>query len=254
MKRRINFTNRKKINKSNIEIKINRNNDNEIESFESTVLIDKEKYKDESVVYLEAYHRTDFRRYKLGPVKNIRNLEDESFKDFLFPENKLFRVKVINKDGLITGMANEIHPIDKGKPEYMKRSILPVLFEEDLGMKIWELRYEARGPELYFNSKIDNIETIAKSNPSFFVFVLPQVIKEILYKIIFIDGIDNYEDPNIDWHKDWINFARSLCTDDMPSLSNIDKEEDIRNWIDTVIDSFTINHKEKWDEFKNNLE
>lgn len=253
MKRRINFTDRKKINKSNIEIKINRD-DGKISSFDATVLINMEKYKDDSIVYLESYHRTDFKRYRLGNISNIINLENKSFKNFLFPENNLFRVKVINQDGLITGMANEIHPIDEGKPEYSKRSILPVSFEKDLGMKIWELRYEARGPELYFNSKINNIETEANSNPTFFVFVLPQVIKEILYKIIFIDKIDNYEDPEIDWHKDWINFARSICTKDITNLYSLDEEEDIRYWIDSVIDNFSVNHKVKWDEFIKSLE
>lgn len=251
MKRRINFTNRKKINKSNVEININRNNNDEIESFDATVLIDKQDFEDESTVYLEAYHKTDFHRYKLGKVKNLRNLENQSLDEYFYPEHLHFRIKIVSNNGLITGLSNQLKPVDEGKPAFKRKGIIDAYYEEDLGAKVWEIDYISGRPTISFNKNIPNIKSLAESDPTFFVFVIPQVIKNILYKILLVDKIENFEEPDTDWHKDWINFASKFCTDDMQkisSLPNIEKEE-IEEWIKSIIDNFTTKYKSRWDNF-----
>ena len=62
-------------------------------------------------------------------------------------------------------------------------------------------------------------------------------------RIIFIEGINDLEEPEVEWHKKWIDFVKNtLSIENQPEL---DKESDeferdtAVEWINSIAEKFT---------------
>jgi hypothetical protein len=207
MKRRFNYTGRKKIGSDRISITLVHDENNEIQSFNARINLGDMKLPIDANVYIDAYHKTESKRFDFGNVINLSSRQETTLVGLAYAGQLKFKVVVVDKSaehGKILAIADEIHPT--AAPT---KSILPVFFK-DIGQRIWMLDFSGSegAPVLLINKKIPNIENIAKSNPQFIMFVYPSVIKEILIKIIFIDRVDSINDPSIDWHRDWLDFSK----------------------------------------------
>jgi hypothetical protein len=256
VKRTFNYTGRKKILQEKVAIKLNRRN-NSIESFTATIDLEGMDLPPNANVYIEVYHSTDYMRYHFGTVGNLIHPQDTKLEHLAYTENLMFRVLLVDvsgRYGQILAAADNISPIATTG----KKSILPVDFR-DIGQQIWNIDYSGHegAPMLIFNKNIPNIENLAKSDFQFFFFVYPAVIKEIVMKMAFVDGVDSTSDPSIDWHADWLKCTKIISNQDLPENLNQQSEnfnkDDVEYWIDHVIDDFCSNHLTKWRAFINQI-
>jgi len=255
MKRRLNYTGRKKIKRENVSINFIRQNGAVVAFAVNKVDLNDLNLPPEARVYVEAYYRTELKRFDSGTAGGISSPSACDLRDMAYPENLKFRILVVDpSDGKLLAHADRISPEEPAK----KKSILPVEFY-DLGNEIWQVKYEGDegSPILIINSRIPNIQNIAKQDAQFLMYVYPQVIREVLTDMVFVDGVDSTTEPSTDWHGDWLNFIRQLGVE-FPETLNKDDEnfskEDALRWINDSVPAFCNTHSNKFQEYIKKLE
>lgn len=253
MKRRFNYTGRKKIPRDRIIVTINKNGDRVISAHVKLALQEMNLPQD-AVVYVEAYERmVESRICSLGTLNDGNVAATLNLFETGYRENLKFRIYVVDRvgtSGLILAHADRIKP----ERDIDRKAILPVAYR-DIGQQIWKVIYDEPGgsPLLLLNSRIPNIETIAKNDPQFIMFVYPSVFREILTHMVFIDHVDSLSEPQVDWHRDWLTFANTILHEDPPQgILSIDEKvsdkEDAEKWIHRVIEEF-CNHRIEWSNY-----
>jgi len=255
MKRTINPTGRKKIERENISINFIRQNGKVVAFSVSRLVINDLELPSDAKIYIEAYYRTELKRFDFGTVANMVRPSSLSLSDLAYPENLKFRILVVDpQTKKVLAHAIGITPEEPAE----RRSILPVEFK-DLGNEIWRIEYEGEGgpPILCINNNIPNIENIAKLDYQFFIYVYPVVIREILTYMIFVDEIDSITEPLVDWHKNWLKFFENLGVKPPETLNrtdpNFDKETAL-DWINTCVSEFCRIYREKFEGYVQKLE
>lgn len=252
MKRRFNYTERKRITQNRLSVRIVRDNGQKA-TFDASVDLKDMELPDEASVYLEAYHQHELARYKYGEVKAPAPEGDNDLSALARYENLLFRILIVDesgKNGLLLASAEKIQPVDAERGKLYRKSILPVDFQ-DLGRQVWTLAYDDDSPVLRVNINIPNIKSVAKTDPRFFIHIYPAVVREILTHMIFIDGVDDPEEPELDWHKDWLCFAKQVNPNINPpgtfnrSQQGFDSAE-VAGWIDQVVNEFCASRGGEW--------
>lgn len=254
MKRKFNFTKRQRILKQNVRIILEGEEGSKKISEVSCDLKDL-SLNPVARVYLEAYHRAEHKRFDLGTVQDLKTVNGLELSPMAYSDNLKFRILVVDetqqKHGLIIAHADGIKAV--GENEQPAHSLLPVQFE-DTAQEIWRIRYEDQGggPILYINNRIPNIEARARRDPSFIMFVYPQVLRNVLTKILLIDRHDFSEELDT-WKDEWIMFAKmSAHIDNPPYYDGEDYSSesivDMEKWIDSAVEGFSYSRRE-WDGF-----
>jgi len=259
MKRRFNYTGRNKLTMDKIKISLN-DSDKGKKSINAKIDLSDSKYPEDARVFLDAYHKTERKRFDFGTVSEIKVPYDLTIDELAFTDNLMFRIVIVDessKNGLIVAHADRIRTDDN----LDKKPILPVSFE-NLNYQAWKIEFkgDSNGPILCINNQIPNIEYIVKNDPMFFIYIFHTVVKEIFLHMIFVDVVEDLEDPSTDWHADWIDFAKKLLPNEaLPkSLNHHDEnefdKETVLNWIDKIIEEFCNSKLNEWQEFKSKLE
>ncbi|MCM8824934.1 MAG: hypothetical protein NC937_02085 [Candidatus Omnitrophica bacterium] len=255
MKRKLNYTGRERIKREKVSINLVER-DGSVVSFDLSRLdIDDLNLPYEAKIYVEAYYRTELKRFDFGTVTNRALPPSLSLTDLAYPENLKFRILVVNpSDSKVLAHAVGITPQEPAE----KRSILPVEFR-DLGSVIYRVEYEGDGgsPILCMNIRIPNIENIARQDPQFLIYVYPAVVREILTHMIFVDTVDSVNDPTVEWHNDWLKFSVNLGSPPPETLDNTDENFDKNKaleWIDSVVTAFCNIYGDKFQEYVRRLE
>ncbi len=253
MKRRINFTGKKKIPSKNVQIQVIRDN-GAIKTFNATINLEGMDLPADAGVFVEVHYRLNRKRFDFGTAGAIVQPPDTDISDLGKSENLLFRVKVVDKlgrYGLILAEADKIRSKGEVEGDSSIQSILPSEFDHDLGQQIWRLRYDGQEPILEFNKNIPDIRSLAKSDTMFFFYVYPQVIRELLTYMLLIEFVDPL-DPTEEWQKNWLDFARKIYPEDYPDQCKRDIPEskgEILAWIENVVNDFSLSHTGKWERF-----
>lgn len=255
MRRRFNYTGRKRIERERISLTIHRQNQSVVSFNLSRLDIDDLDLPPHARIYVDAYYRTELKRFDFGTVAHRVYPSSLSLTDLAYPENLKFRVLVVDpSSGKILARADKIVPEEPAK----RRPILPVEFK-DLGCEIWRIEYEGDegGPILCINKRIPVIENISKQDPLFFICVYPAVLREILMRMIFIEEVDSVSDPRVGWHRDWLEFCVNLGVTPPDILNhndeNFDREAALR-WIEDVVTAFSNAYAGKFQEYLQKME
>lgn len=254
MKRKFNYTGRKKIERGRVIINPIRENDSVVGFIHNKLDLNDMNLPSDGLIYAEAYYRTELKRFYVGTVARIEH-SNFSLVDMAYTENLHFRILVVDpSDNKILAHADGISPDSPSE----RKPILPVEFR-DLSNEAWRVTFDGEedSPILLINKKIPNIEYLARNDPHFFVYVFPAVIREILTHMIFIQKIDSVDDPSVDWHADWLRFVRNIGVETVEIL----EEENIKNnikeaikWVDKVVEQFCNNYHMKFNEYIEKLE
>jgi hypothetical protein len=192
-------------------------------------------------VYVEAYRRAFFRRFPFGTVSRIEHPQDR----FLYNVDQdalvRFRVKVVDDkgSGRILAVSDRIQPRRSEDEPVDKICLLPVDFV-DLGNCVWRLELESDWPSLMLNNRFDKIREIARSDHSFFSLVYPEVVRQILYKVVVEeDYTDPQSDPD-DWRSLWLMFSQDILDKNIlpPSGESEPIIQEKMKWIDDVVENF----------------
>lgn len=261
MKASLNYTGRKRIRREDIQIRLE--DTESLPGFQLLRLdIARYGFPNDGVIYLDAYHRAEQKRFRVSSVEDINNAgfspKRENLNDFSSPGNVKFRLLVIDpKDHKILGMAAPLIPERQASVSDAERRsdrhrtpLLPVEFK-DLHTELWRVDYEdeQNGPILSINSRIPGIETIARSDPGFFLAVYPAVLREILTRIV-TEYLRKGELPEWAKEKPWLQFTEERLGVSVPPFLKLQRpesappsaEEELSDWVKQSVTRFCDIH------------
>jgi hypothetical protein len=225
MIRKFNYTGRKKIERKDISIRLVRDK-TPVPYFEIKFNISPEQYSDDPELYVEAYDRSSFMRFRCGTLKRPVLPEDRHLYGIHSTDAILFRVKLVDplaEHGKILAAADRLASTGDTTEDTKRIMLLPVSYE-DLDQEIWKLDFRNTGPVLMVNQKINvpGLTDIVKTNDPFFSLVYPSVLREILLQILLLEETYEYDDAE-SWQNLWLKFVESLP--DVISISGTDEYE-----------------------------
>jgi hypothetical protein len=234
MIRRFNYTERIRILRKDVSIKLREENGKLFFVADLSALAEYD-LPPESHVFVEAYRQTNWMRFGFGQVGAITPDKHRDLSQFETPEGILFRVKVTPVGDIHTLLA-EADRIPLAHPELKEGERTPLLpvKPQKLGEEIFRLDFSDDRPLLLINSDAGNYVTIGRS-PEFMSLVYPNVFREILIRILLVDEHDDAANPE-DWRSQWIKFASF-----QPGLGELPEADDVdgrNDWIEKAVSAF----------------
>lgn len=235
MKRRINFSGRKKISAEDIKIRVSEAVSGAAPTFAADLKLPSGLPKD-ARVYVEPYQRSTSMRFDFGtvgvvsPPADLRLTEIDQFSGILF------RVKVVNESddvGKIIAAASRIRPLSKDEDPGLK-ALLPLVSKE-LGEEVWRVFMEGTAPVLQINNRIPGLRDRLLGDRLLQGAVFPHALAMVLRKLL---GSDEHEDEE-QWVKDWKVFAERLNGEELPDdLSEPENEGLLESTIENIVGRF----------------
>lgn len=233
MLRKLNFTERTKVPRSHVRVTLRRDADGVL-VFDPQLSFDGVAVVPTARVFIEAYYRTSFMRFDCGSVDAFEPPDDRRLTDIEGTGVVRFRVKVVDNtanDHRIVAVADDI-VASVEKPETSGRlPLLPVNFSDALGQQAWRVAFEANGPVLELNNRIDGVKDVARHDAAFFALVYPAAVRQILTQILLVDQQDAHEEGD-EWWNFWLRWAARFS-------GPLPKDGDeAPYWIDDVVSAF----------------
>jgi len=235
MIKRINHTGRKRILREHVQIVYR--DEGGVPAFDAKLELSSYGLPDTARVFLEAYRApASWMRFDFGTKLKPLAPKDCRLREFDSPAGIRFRVKItsIQESHKILGEADGI-PLSN--PSDGEQKYVPLLKPEpaSLGDLVFRVCFDGPEPTFQINDQILNWQEAALS-PVFVAITYPAVFREILTKIIIIDGHTDTEDRE-DWQSRWLRFATLMPGVTEPPDAD-DEEEDKRAWVDEAVDTF----------------
>jgi len=248
--RSFNYSGRKRINREHVQIRINGGNGRPV-NFDADLKLEKYKFPDDALVFIEAYRQTLFMRFSFGEIGNIQIPRDRVLSFFDSPEHIRFRLRITRQDdksGLLLGEADHIRPVEDDEEKKKRIPLLPVRPDSELGDQIFKVSFEGDMPFLLINSAVDDWRSLSR-DPRFMALVYPEAFRFILTKILLIEKHFDNEEMS-DWKSQWLFFCNLL-----PGINRIpdekNDEDEVNDWINDAVNSF-CRHQGFFENFKKN--
>lgn len=234
MKKRINSTGRKSINRENISIFLSGpDSANRPPAFSAELSFPPQlKLDPNASVYVEAYVRSSAMRFPFGTIGLIRPPADTALTDLDHGAAILFRVKVVDDSadvGKIVAAADGIRPLSETEEREGRKALLP-LVKTDLGEAVWRLHIEGGAkPELHINNRIPYLRERLFDDPVLAGAIYTEALRQVLTAIFFDDQLDD----EMEWVVNWKKFIAEVRG--VPVPDDLD-DEDNRNQVQDIID------------------
>jgi hypothetical protein len=230
--RRLNYTARQRIAQADCEIVI-RESGNGGAEFSAGLHLDAYEFPFDARIFIEAYRQTMLMRFDFGAVSAPRPPADRTLSDFPSSDEILFRVRVTATSGMPGVLLGEADRIRARGPDEKPDSRLPLLpaAPDDLGDEVWRVDFEG-GTTLLISRDLPNWKQTV-STDTFRALVYPAAMRQILEKILYVEGYLNVDDPD-DWRSKWLLFGSRI-----PGSRSVPRtREEQGEWIDTAVESF----------------
>ena len=234
MIRHFNYTSRQKIDAQHFSVSITDGKGENPHS--ATIRFDLSElgFPQDGQIRVEAWKGHAVQRWLLGDVGDfpdetslVRQLTD-------VPLTPQFRLTVVAGDnsGLLLGSGVV-------QPTMPRQALIALKENDDLGSEIWRVDFGTGSdtPELLINSRVDAASEIVRSDAAFRSLVMPQVLRNVLTHMIFVEGIDPDDDELGAW-TGWIRLAQHLMPGEIPKHRGNDDNEEIHQWIGEVTARF----------------
>src|SRR4051812_5348630 len=162
MPRRLNYTNRKKINRDDVSIRLHRNGQELV--FDADLRL--ADYKLDKItpppqVFVEAYRGASalWKRFDFGRYGTVQAPADRSLDEFGVPEGILFRVKVSAADddalGRLLAEADAVRPRLPDELDAHGQPLIQHMAADDIGDELWRVTdFDGPLPLLKVNSRV----------------------------------------------------------------------------------------------------
>jgi hypothetical protein len=231
MIRRLNYTGRVRLARRDTQIFLEEQNDKL--SFNADLHLEDYQLPADALVFVEAYRQAIWMRFHFGTVGAPLPPSNRLLSEFDTPDDVRFRVKVTKATDqhILLAVADEI-PLRRADEQKGKRLPLLPVKPHDLGHEVWRLDFSDDKPRLLINSAAGDWRAIGRS-PAFNALVYPSALREVLTRVLIIDGHDDSDDLS-DWRSLWLRFAASLPAMGLPPEEDEAKYE----WIDSAVLAF----------------
>jgi len=249
MIKRLNFTHRSRIPRRAVDIVVH---DGEKRRFEAGIDLDESDFPSDASVFVEATSSgsPSVMRFDFGTVGHLQppSAKDRMLSD-IAGENVIFNVKVVDQSddiGRILGIAQGLRPAVKGDEDASGRQpILPV-DPQDLGQRVWRVRFSEHGVYLQVNRHIPQIKEVARGHQMFFALVYPEVVRRVLAHVVLVEGQDQLTDERNDWRNQWLRFGMrwhparsgSPAAPFEQGVVSQENREMVEDWIDDIVIAF----------------
>lgn len=240
MIRNFNYTDRIKIERTNVQVLMHTGDDG-IPVFDAELKLGDLGLPDHADVYVEAYFKSSYMRFHYGTVGNIYPPPDRRLTE-IDSETASFRVKVVDQSAsgkMLLALADGLVPDEEtGLETAGRKSLLPVKFA-DLDDEIWQLALEPQAM-LLVNRNVEGIRELVKTSKEFLGLVFPTVIRQILRHIAV-------EYDMTESSSDWWGLWMAFMTRYVPLPDAFDPEDDsmLTEWIDRAVGTFCTRHNIK---------
>jgi hypothetical protein len=235
MQRTFNYTGRIRINQQNVHVQLEDNGDRP-PTFNARLDLS-DSLPPHCKVYVEAYRKQTSQRFDFGTIGQLRPPANRELTEVDLAGRLLFRVRVVDESqsvGSVIASGDRIKPQDSLGDA---NSMMPIK-SADLGNVPWKLDIDGTDdyPVLFVNKDIPDGVNRFQVDRTLVSVVLPAALREALTFYIFLTSDDEKEGEA---RNNWLNFAGLLVT---PLDEDADKE-DKRQWIDEVIEVFSLKHR-----------
>jgi hypothetical protein len=233
--RRLNYTARQRIARSDVDLVIRGQEANE-PYFDAALRLSEYSFPPDARVVVEAYRQTILMRFDFGSVSVPKVPTDRRLTDFLSVENILFRLKVTAasvRPGVLLGEAEQLQPHEPNEEPQLRLALLPVV-PMDLEEEVWRIDFEG-GTRLLINRNLRDWRQTAVSK-EFRGLVYPAALRQILERILLIEKYFSTDDP-VEWRSRWLQFAARIPGSGSPPPQGA-SEDQIFDWIDDAVAAF----------------
>jgi len=248
--RRFNYTGRKKIRKSDVDITL-------VEQpgmpprFETSLRLSGLGLPGNAPVFIEAYQSEIVERFDWGTLENQRTPGDTTLWSLDDTRPIRFRVKVADPaddNGRLLAAAFGITPRGD-EPGDEGREALIKINTKNLGEVPYKIEFpDGRMIQLTVNSRIPYAKDRIMQDPVFQNLLFPAIIREALYRILlYSDGFPEGESgdekgDDESWQIRWLRFGKMLYGD-MEYDPPTDDINAIEEFIEKVVETFSKNHR-----------
>lgn len=225
------------IDKSRVNIVLNRDHNQSIDSFSIRKLdLSDLDIPQDSVIFIIAYSNLFEKRTKIGKVSRpelIENIKIESNDG----TRMVFRIIIREREGnLILASAEGIQGISDAE-EPNRTSLLPLEYT-NLGEKLWEVKLaEGNKPHLLVNEDGDLglRQKITDKDPLFYGSIVSQAFEAGLIYLALNPAPD--EDESL-WQNVWCRFIRDHGYDEPPFIDDISDIDSVYKWANVISAAF----------------
>jgi hypothetical protein len=233
MIRRFNYTKRRRLPLERVAIELRPGA--EAASFDAQIDLADLELPPQAKVFVEAHYKASYQRFDFGKVSAVIPPSNRLLDEIDRGSTVLFRIKVVDTSdtlGKIVAELDDISGKSSGTEPAGRECILPVNFR-DLGEEMWRLNLEDGSPVLEV-SRFPGAESFVKNDPLFRALVLPEVVRQVLQKIL--DQEWEGAEEATGWEGNWIRFIGTFTSESPPAA---DAEEKPRmEWIDAAVRAF----------------
>lgn len=230
--RRINFTERQRIRRDDVNIILRRDDRGAIH-FDMSLDLSSYRFAPDARLFVEAYRQTTLMRFDFGTTSVQAPPVDRYLADFESEAEVMFRVRVTAvsaRPGVLLGEADQLRPRNPDDEPDKRISLLPPVPDE-LGEEIWRVDFEPT-PILLVNRHLPDWKQTVRSE-AFRAFVYPAAFKEVIRRILFLESHTSTEDMS-DWRSRWLLFATRV-----PGAGGVPKARDeYDDWIENAAAAF----------------
>jgi len=239
---RVNHTGRIRIRQSSARVTVTQGQDGQLSFDADLSLGEYGSLPANAEVFVEAYRQSAWMRFNYGTISDIQRPEDIILTAFDEPTAIFFRVKVSDgKDGKLLAVADRIRPSVSDDEQVARKWLLPVKGDAGLRDQIVKVDFSNEDTILLVNSSVGNWRELIMT-PAFVSLVLPLAFREILTRILRV--LKHFDtDDDVPWSH-WLTFASGLPGVGQ-SPSQDDEENELDDWIDAAVDSFSRKHNAK---------
>ena len=232
MIRRLNYTQRRRIERRRISIGLYETDDDTPMSFSAELDLSGMGLPPDALVVVIANRDRSSMRFDWGTVANPTPPQDCSLTEI--PSNPVFRVMVLALDGSgrLLALADRVKP----KRGSVQESLL-WLQEEDLGKEVWRLDFGDGNPTMLVNRNIPGISSAVREDDSFRSLVIPEALRAILTRALIVEDYD-VEDDEGSW-SEWIGFVLNFYDQEFPPTSDDEDTSEKTEWIEGAVEAFT---------------
>jgi hypothetical protein len=233
VKRRINSTGRRRIERRHVEIRLQRIAGHQRPRIEAKFALEDLELDPSAEIVLESGFKDFAQRFSWGTVARPGPETDPVIMDVPSDHRMFFRMKVVDPSShQLLALARRLYPISEDGDDGSRRELFRVRCVA-LRQELWRVLIDEYGaPILELNADVPDILTRFRE-PEFRVAILPAAMRTVLLALRDED-VDQEDDPD-SWAQRWFRFAEDLAGDERPDPG---EPEAIRNWIDRACGCF----------------